>query len=172
MGQIGGRQLHAASKCFKLRKKLQRSRCRHRWLLRPVHHGRVRARRIPKPIYATALLPEFFTRRGVGTYIDVGANIGPTTKPVARLPEISIRSIEPGSANFRYLSGANIALNFSVVQLFAAALLDHAGTVDFDFSTLGTTACIILHANGLYHEASLPSPKCARQAAGRSGDRV
>ena len=62
------------------------------------------ARGEPWGKYATAVLLEFFTRRGAGTYVDVGANIGLTTIPIALLPEMSVTSIEPGPDNFRHLS--------------------------------------------------------------------
>jgi FkbM family methyltransferase len=117
------------------------------------------ARGEPWGKYATALLLEFFTRRGAGTYIDVGANIGLTTIPVARLPEMSITSIEPGPANFRHLS-RNVAINCpgATVQLIEAAVLDHSGTVDFALDSFnhGDHRVHYSHANGLYDEASRP----------------
>lgn len=117
------------------------------------------ARGEPWGKYATALLLEFFMRRGGGTYIDVGANIGLTTIPVARLPEMSITSIEPGPNNFRYLS-RNIALNCpgARVQLIEAAVLDHAGTVDFELDAFnpGDNRVHYSRPNGLYNEASRP----------------
>jgi FkbM family methyltransferase len=117
------------------------------------------ARGEPWGKYATAVLLEFFTRRGGGTYIDVGANIGLTTIPVARLPEMSVTSIEPGPDNFRYLS-RNIAVNCpgATIQLIEAAVLDQAGTVDFelDANNHGDHRVHYSRANGLYDEASRP----------------
>jgi FkbM family methyltransferase len=114
------------------------------------------ARGKPWGKYAIALLLEFFTRRGTGTYIDVGANIGLTTIPVARLPEMAVTSIEPGPDNFRYLS-RNIAVNCpeATVQLIEAAVLDHSGAVDFELDSFnhGDHRVHYSRANGLYDEA-------------------
>ncbi len=117
------------------------------------------ARGEPWAKYATAVLLEFFTRRGAGTYIDVGANIGFSTVPVARLPKMSVTSIEPGPDNFRYLS-RNIAVNCpgARVQLIEAAVLDHSGTVDFELDSFNPWDHRVHYsrANGLYDEASRP----------------
>lgn len=54
-------------------------------------------------------LVAFFSQTG-GTYIDVGANIGMTTIPVAQNPNVQCTAIEPHPSNFKYLSknvGAN-----------------------------------------------------------------
>lgn len=109
--------------------------------------------------YATALLLDFFTQHGPGTYIDVGANIGLTTIPLAHLPEMVVTSIEPEPANFRHLS-RNVAANCpgAAVQLIEAAVLDHSGTVDFelDAHNHGDHRVHYSHANGIYDEASRP----------------
>jgi FkbM family methyltransferase len=56
-----------------------------------------------------ALLRGFFEGRG-GQYVDVGANIGLTTLPVAQNPEVSCLAIEPDPRVHRYLA-ANVARN-------------------------------------------------------------
>jgi FkbM family methyltransferase len=117
------------------------------------------ARGEPWGKYTTALLLKFFTRRGAGTYIDVGANIGLTTIPVARLPEMSVTSIEPEPQNFRHLSH-NVAGNCpgATVRLIEAAGLDHSGTVDFELDACNhaDNRVHFSSANGLYDEASRP----------------
>jgi len=117
------------------------------------------ARGEPWGKYATAVLLDFFTRRGAGTYIDVGANIGLTTIPVARLSDMAVTSIEPGPANFRHLA-RNVAANCprAAVQLIEAAVLDHSGTIDFelDAHNHGDHRVHYSRANGLYNEASRP----------------
>jgi FkbM family methyltransferase len=117
------------------------------------------ARGEPWGKYATAVLLEFFTRCGAGTYIDVGANIGFSTIPVARLPQMSVTSIEPGPDNFRYLS-RNVAVNCpgARVQLIEAAVLDHSGTVDFELDASNPWDHRVHYSrtSGLYDEASRP----------------
>jgi FkbM family methyltransferase len=49
------------------------------------------------------LLCEFFSGRG-GSYIDVGANIGLTTIPVAQNPRIACLAVEPNPVAYRYLA--------------------------------------------------------------------
>jgi FkbM family methyltransferase len=55
------------------------------------------------------LLCDFFEGRG-GQYLDVGANIGLTTLPVARNPGVACLALEPNPAVFRHLA-ANVARN-------------------------------------------------------------
>ena len=54
-------------------------------------------------------LRRFFAATG-GAYIDVGANVGLTTIPVASDPRVSCLALEPEPGNFSYLT-ANIAAN-------------------------------------------------------------
>ena len=46
---------------------------------------------------------EFFKDRNGGTFLDIGANIGLTTIPVARNPKIECHAIEPEPINFELL---------------------------------------------------------------------
>jgi len=107
----------------------------------------------------TDRLLEFFTRRGAGTYIDLGANIGLTTIPVARFPGMSVTSFEPEPANFRYLC-RNVAVNCpdAKVRLIDAAVLDYSGTVDLEVDALNQGDNRVHHssANGLFDEVSRP----------------
>lgn len=70
------------------------------------------------PIYArtgrwaertNALLKSFYGGRG-GYYIDVGANIGLTTIPIAQDPHVTCLAIEPHPVNYANLT-ANVARN-------------------------------------------------------------
>ncbi|MBW4096258.1 MAG: FkbM family methyltransferase [Acidobacteria bacterium] len=56
------------------------------------------------------LFHEFFTRSGGGTYLDIGANIGLTTIPVAQEKTIKCLAFEPDPANSHHLR-ANIERN-------------------------------------------------------------
>jgi len=107
----------------------------------------------------TDLLLEFFTHRGPGTYIDLGANIGLTTIPVARFPGMSVTSFEPEPANFGYLS-RNVAANCpdARVRLIDAAVLDYSGTVDLEVDSLNQGDNRVHHSstNGLFDEGSRP----------------
>jgi len=49
------------------------------------------------------LLCEFFAGRG-GSYLDVGANIGLTTIPVAQNPRVACLALEPNPAVYRFLT--------------------------------------------------------------------
>jgi FkbM family methyltransferase len=57
----------------------------------------------------TAELVNFFGSGG-GTYIDIGANIGMTTIPVARNPRVRCLAFEPEPVNFEFLK-RNVARN-------------------------------------------------------------
>ncbi len=78
---------------------------------------------------------DFFSGRGHGVFIDIGANIGLTTIPVARSAGISCFGFEPDRANFRYLRN-NVQLNCPRrnVRLFDLAMFDSAGSLDFQLS--------------------------------------
>ena len=82
-------------------------------------------------------LAEFFSETG-GTYLDIGANIGLTTLPVARNPLVNCFAFEPEPTNFANLQ-ANVQRNASHrnVVLHPLALLDRAGSVPFGLSDDG-----------------------------------
>ena len=77
----------------------------------------------------------FAANRG-GTFIDIGANIGLTTIPIARIPGVSCKAFEPEPRNFEYLR-RNISANCSTadVELFNFALFDRATTLDLELSS-------------------------------------
>jgi FkbM family methyltransferase len=62
--------------------------------------------------YSNEILIEFYTANGGGNYIDVGANIGLTTIPVAQNKDVACLAIEPEPRNFRYLR-ENVSVNCS-----------------------------------------------------------
>jgi FkbM family methyltransferase len=77
---------------------------------------------------------DFFQGRG-GTYLDIGANIGLTTIPIARNPLVHCLSFEPEPQNFRHLQ-RNLDRNgpFPNVAAQQVAILDRAGEVEFHLS--------------------------------------
>jgi len=83
-----------------------------------------------------------------GSYLDIGANIGLTTIPVARNPKVDCVAFEPDPAMFALLR-ANIARNCERgnVTLHNAALSDHEGTVTLMRSP-GNAGDIRLHRGG------------------------
>lgn len=97
------------------------------------------------PVYASSgkwasdtneIILDFFAgTNGCGTYIDVGANIGLTTIPVAQNPGVHCIALEPEPSNFRYLS-ENVRANCphgNVVLLEKAAFSSRA-TLQFELS--------------------------------------
>jgi FkbM family methyltransferase len=97
------------------------------------------------PIYAETgrwaqrtnnLLISFFAERGAGHYVDVGANIGLTTIPVAQNPLVRCLAIEPEPVNFANLS-ANVAQNcpHGNVELRRLALYSDRRTLKLELST-------------------------------------
>jgi FkbM family methyltransferase len=69
------------------------------------------------------------------TYIDIGANIGLTTLPIARNPRVACRAFEPEPDNYRYLVG-NVARNcaYGNVEAYNMALFDREGVLDLELS--------------------------------------
>jgi FkbM family methyltransferase len=82
-----------------------------------------------------AIFGEFFDRRGGGAYLDIGANIGLTTIPIAQRAAVACFAFEPEPENFRNLSinvGANCRHNN--VQLFQTALFDRNAELKFELA--------------------------------------
>jgi len=73
----------------------------------------------------TAIFSEFFKRTQGGIYVDIGANIGLTTIPLARESNVSCIAFEPAPENFRNLQ-SNIRANCdqSKVQMLQLALFE------------------------------------------------
>ena len=84
---------------------------------------------------SNALFCDFFEQAGGGTYIDVGANIGLTTIPIARNPRVACKLFEPAPDNLRYLQ-INLWNNcaYDNVEIFNLALYDQVGTIEFELA--------------------------------------
>ena len=80
---------------------------------------------------------KFFAADG-GTFLDLGANIGLTTIPVAQNPQVQCFGFEPDPTNFANLQ-ENVRRNakHGNVTLFNLALLDRRGTVPFGLAEEG-----------------------------------
>jgi FkbM family methyltransferase len=81
------------------------------------------------------LLQSFFADRG-GNYIDVGANIGLTTIPVAQNPRVRCLAIEPEPQNFANLC-VNVAENcpFNNVEVRRLAIFSRRQRLSFELSS-------------------------------------
>jgi FkbM family methyltransferase len=81
------------------------------------------------------LFVDFFDAHSGGTYLDVGANIGLTTIPIARNARVSCFAFEPEPDNYGYLEH-NIRRNCRQgnVEIRNLALFDRQTTVDFELS--------------------------------------
>jgi FkbM family methyltransferase len=75
------------------------------------------------------------TLSGGGTYLDVGANIGLTTIPVARNPLVRCQAFEPDPTNFQHLR-VNVARNchYDNVDLHNVALFDREETLTLELN--------------------------------------
>jgi FkbM family methyltransferase len=83
-----------------------------------------------------ATFGEFFDARGGGVYLDIGANIGLTTIPIAQQrPSVACFAFEPEPATFRNLS-TNVAANCAHgnVKLFQTAVFDRCAEVKFELA--------------------------------------
>jgi FkbM family methyltransferase len=85
--------------------------------------------------YSPALMKtllDWFDRRGRGSFLDIGANIGFTTVPLARAG-VDCYCFEPDVRNFHWLS-ANTRDVSDKIKLFNVALFDKDGELDFEVS--------------------------------------
>lgn len=111
---------------------------------------------------ATRFFQEIFDHAGGGSYLDIGANIGLMTIPVAENPRVACKAFEPAPRNFAYLE-RNVRANcqHGNVELFQMALFDRQTTVDFALSIENSgdnRICLDrLASNG--HEAAKPIVK-------------
>lgn len=103
-----------------------------------------------------AAIAAFFDEYDGGTYIDIGANIGLTTIPIARRPRIACKVFEPEPQAFRYLTD-NLAENDPAanVEAFNFALSDRNGSIAFELSddNLGDHRIHLNAADGKFGEA-------------------
>ena len=72
-----------------------------------------------------------------GTFVDVGANLGLTTVPAARLAGVRVEAFEPNPTCYRHLA-ANVAANVAAadVVLHNLAAYDRDALVSFEQSTI------------------------------------
>jgi len=79
------------------------------------------------------LVEEFFHEHDHGTFIDIGANIGLTTIPVARNPAVRCFAFEPEPVSFGNLA-ANISANccHGNVTISQIALFDRTSIIEFE----------------------------------------
>ena len=70
-----------------------------------------------------------------GTYVDVGANIGITTIPIARLPAVRCIAFEPEPGNFRFLQ-MNVAANApgAAVEFHQQAVSDRVAMLELSLA--------------------------------------
>jgi FkbM family methyltransferase len=82
----------------------------------------------------TAALTDFFGADG-GTYMDVGANIGLTTIPLARNPRVQCLAFEPEPLNFGFLQ-RNVARNApgGMVDFHQVALFNERGSMSLSIA--------------------------------------
>jgi len=103
-----------------------------------------------------AAINGFFDGYDCGTYIDIGANIGLTTIPIACRAGIACKAFEPEPQAFRYLT-ANLAQNCpdAKIETFNFTLSDRHGTIAFELSddNLGDHRIRLNAADGSFGEA-------------------
>src|SRR5579871_1584132 len=102
------------------------------------------------------LVEAFFEGRRTGTYVDIGANIGLTTIPVARRGAIVCKAFEPEPRTFHYLQ-TNLRRNCpdANVEAFNLALSDRRGTIAFELAddNLGDNRIRLTADDGSFGEA-------------------
>ena len=87
------------------------------------------------------LFREFFTPQTSGTFIDIGANVGLSLLPIAKLGTVACHAFEPEPENFRFLRRNVLTAGVSPrCQLHQVALFDKSGEIDFAVSALNAGA--------------------------------
>jgi FkbM family methyltransferase len=101
-------------------------------------------------------LAEFFASAGnKGAYIDVGANVGLTTIPIARHPGICCTAIEPDPTNFRCLSEnilANCPHNNVTLRNIAIFSERKRLSLELDEHNLGDHRIRLANSGGILNE--------------------
>lgn len=104
-----------------------------------------------------AAIDAYFEGHDGGTYIDIGANIGLTTIPIACRAGVACKAFEPEPQAFQHLA-ANLSQNCPAanIAVFNFALSDRRGTIAFELSddNLGDHRIRLNAANGSFGEAS------------------
>lgn len=105
------------------------------------------------------LLCEFFAPGG-GRYIDIGANIGLTTIPVAKNPKVQCLAFEPDPTNFRHLQ-LNVAVNCEHrnVDLRQLAVFSHRARLKLELApeNFGDHRIRLSDEPGCYGEENWPT---------------
>ncbi len=85
--------------------------------------------------HTNELIGRFFDKAGRGTFLDIGANIGLTTIPVARRANVACHAFEPEPENFRNLR-QNIRANcaHANVTLYQVALFERETELPFELA--------------------------------------
>ena len=85
--------------------------------------------------YSNALFGRFFDESGGGTYLDIGANIGLTTIPIAKRQTVQCLAFEPDETNFHNLC-FNITQNCpgSNVKLHKVAIFERMTELSFSIA--------------------------------------
>ena len=108
-------------------------------------------------VHLAQVASEFFADYTGGSYLDIGANIGLTTIPVARQGTITCKAFEPEPRTFRYLVG-NLRRNCAAgnVETFNLALSDRSGTIAFELAddNLGDNRIRLTDRDGSFGEAA------------------
>ena len=83
-----------------------------------------------------ALLIDFFSENNGGTYVDVGANIGLTTIPVAANARVTCFAVEPDPTNYGHLE-RNVAMNCTNanVTTYPFAVFSRKSTLELERSS-------------------------------------
>lgn len=101
------------------------------------------------------VVDKFFRKHDDGTFIDIGANIGLTTIPVARNPAVRCFAFEPEPVNFGNLA-ANISANcgHENVTISQLALFDRTSVIEFEIAekNLGDHRIHLSNRPGQYSE--------------------
>jgi len=81
----------------------------------------------------TKLVGGYFDVYKVGTYVDVGANLGLTTIPIAAMPGVDCIAFEPDPDNFRHLvRNVTAHCRHNNVKVHEIAVCNHNGEISFE----------------------------------------
>jgi FkbM family methyltransferase len=117
-----------------------------------------------------AIFVDYFARQTSGTYLDIGANIGLTTIPVARNPHVRCHAFEPEPDNFELLQ-ENVRRNAGDnVELHNIALFSEATSLTLALSPENRGSHRVWNADPKSH--SLHSCAQDRTAITVRGDRL
>lgn len=120
--------------------------------------------------HINAIFVDYFSNQICGTFLDIGANIGLTTIPVARNQYIRCHAFEPDPDNFELLQ-ENVRHNAgSNVRLHNVALFSDTTSLTLALSPDNRGNHRIEH--GIWKQSSLPFRDQARKTINVRGDRL